>query len=348
MPELRKDPVVGRWVIVSAERGRRPSAFGALTVPSEASMCPFCHGNESETPPEIIAHRPGESEPNEKGWSLRVFSNKYPALIVEGELAPEADGLYDRMHGVGAHEVIVDTPEHGIDIADMTIDEVKGFLSAFRERMIDLQRDIRFRYILIFRNYGRAAGASLEHSHSQLIATPIVPKRIAEKIEGAKRYYDYKDRCVYCDIIRQEIADSSRIVSDHDAFISYQPYASRFPFETCIIPKAHQSSFLELTDHDMTLFAESLRDSLRRLKLALNNPPYNFILCTRPVSDESHNHFHWHLEIIPRLTRVAGFEWGTGFYINPTKPEDAARFMRDVDVKNYQPAERKLQRKVVE
>jgi UDPglucose--hexose-1-phosphate uridylyltransferase len=223
----------------------------------------------------------------------------------------------------------------------MSVKEIRDILWAYRERMSDLERDIRFKYILIFKNHGQSAGASLEHSHSQLIAMPIVPKRIAEKIDGAAKYFEFKERCVFCDIIRQEIKDDIRIIRDYDSFIGFEPFASRFPFETCIIPKSHQSSFLEMSDADFSILAECLRDVLIRLNLALNNPPYNFMLCTRPTSDASKSYFHWHLEIIPKLTKVAGFEWGSGFYINPTRPEDAAGFLRNIEVSEYRPADRK-------
>ncbi len=335
MPELRKDPVIGRWVIISAERGRRPSSYSSVTRVSDAAMCPFCPGNESATPSEILAYRTPESEPNQPGWRIRVIPNKYPALIVEGDLNREPMGMYDRMNGIGAHEVIIETPEHGRDMVDMTDEEVRDVLWVYRERMADLERDIRFKYILVFKNHGEAAGASLEHSHSQLIATPIIPKRVDEKVAGAKRYYQFKERCIFCDIVHQEINDQERIVKDFDAFISFEPFAPRFPFETCIIPKTHQSSFLEMSDWEYLTLARCLRDTLIRLKLALNNPPFNYILCTRPTSPEYHELFHWHIEVIPKLTRVAGFEWGSGFYINPTLPEEAAAFLRGIEIERY-------------
>lgn len=302
-------------------------------------MCPFCPGNESATPPEVLAYRQPNSQPNHPGWSLRVISNKYPALKVEGSLDRQPQGIYDRMNGIGAHEVIIETDKHGEDIVDMSDSRVRDILWAFRERMADLERDMRFKHILVFKNYGDAAGSSLEHSHSQLIATPIVPKRVLEEVEGAKHYFDFKERCIFCDIIRQEISDGSRMVKDHDAFITFAPFASRFPFETCVIPKDHQSSFLEMSDDDYMNLAVCLKDTLLRMKLALNNPPYNFILHTRPVSKTYHEHYHWHIEIMPRLTKVAGFERGTGFYINQTSPEEAADFLRNVDVGSYVPEE---------
>lgn len=332
MPELRKDPIIGRWVIISSARGRRPSAFSSVPKRKAAAQCPFCPGNESATPPEVLAYRNADSEPNRPGWSLRVISNKYPALVVEGTLNRAPDGIYDRMDGIGAHEVIIETDQHELDMADMPVERIRDVFWSYRERMIDLARDTRFRYILVFKNHGEAAGASLEHSHSQLIATPIVPKRVIEEIEGAKRHYQIRERCIYCDIIRQELSQGIRVVKDHDAFIVLEPYASRFPFETWVIPKTHQSHFLDMSDADYLTLAQTMKDTLRRLKKALNDPPFNFMLHTRPNTSEHREFYHWHIEIIPKLTKVAGFEWGTGFYINPTPPEEAATYLKNLAV----------------
>ncbi len=332
MPELRKDPVIGRWVIIATERSKRPSSFQSVSQRGSARLCPFCPGAEANTPQEILAYRNPGTEPNKPGWSLRVFPNKYPALVVEGSLTREPHGVYDKMNGIGAHEVIVETSDHSRDMDAMSEQELHDVFWAYRERMLDLERDRRFQYILVFKNHGQAAGASLEHSHSQLIATPIVPKKVQEELEGSRRYYDFKERCVFCDIVRQEIMDKERIVTDFDSFITVQPFAARFPFETWLLPKTHQSSYLEMSESDFTILARTFRDILGRLKRALNDPPFNFVLHTRPISFEHHQYYHWHFEIIPKLTRVAGFEWGSGFYINPTTPEEAAQYLRGIDL----------------
>ncbi len=333
MPELRKDPIIGRWVIISTERGKRPSDFsGTPKRRKEAKLCPFCPGNESATPPEILAYRPDSSEPNKPGWTLRVISNKYPALRIEGDLNREGVGIFDKMNGVGAHEVIIETPDHKSDLVDLDVKQVEALIWAYRARAIDLKKDPRFRYILIFKNQGEAAGASLEHSHSQLIATPIVPKRVAEEVEGARKYYEYKERCIFCDAIKQEIADGERVVIQNDAFISLEPFAPRFPFETWILPKKHQPAFETIKKDEIPLLASILLETLRRLAKALNNPPYNYVLHTSPVDDGYAEEYHWHIEIMPKLTKVAGFEWGTGFYINPTTPEDAAGYLREIKI----------------
>jgi UDPglucose--hexose-1-phosphate uridylyltransferase len=329
MPELRKDPVVGRWVIISTERARRPSDFEPEPVRPRATSCVFCAGNEDKTPPEILAGRPPDSAPNSPGWSFRVVPNKFPALRVEGELEPSGEGLFDRMNGVGAHEVVIETPEHGASLATLPVDAVADVLLAFRERILDLKKDPRLQYTLVFKNHGEAAGASLEHPHSQLIATPIIPIMVTEELEGSARYFDMKERCVWCDIVRQERRDRRRVVGESHGFVALAPFAPRFPCETWILPLRHRSAFEESDVDELRGLAEHLGEFLRRMNRVLKDPPYNFMLHTAPLHDGVLDHFHWHLEIIPKLTKVAGFEWGSGFFINAVPPEEAAAALRD-------------------
>src|SRR5207244_1195411 len=245
MPELRKDPVVSRWVIISTERSRRPASFVPGTHAKKKHVCPFCAGNEDRTPPEVFAYRPGGGAPNTPGWKVRVVPNKFPALQIEGTLDRRGEGLYDKMNGVGAHEVVIEGPQHDQDLADLPVEHIEQVLIAYRERVLDLHRDRRFRYVLIFKNHGDQAGATLEHTHTQLIATPIIPKSIQEELEGARRYYELKERCVFCDIVQQETAEGvgRRLVSMNDRFLALEPFAPRFPFETWILPRRHDASF---------------------------------------------------------------------------------------------------------
>jgi UDPglucose--hexose-1-phosphate uridylyltransferase len=330
MPELRKDPIHGRWVIIATERSRRPSDFTPEGPRPIGGFCPLCEGNEDRTPPEVLALRDNGISPNSPGWSLRVVPNKFPALRIEGGLDREGEGIYDRMNGIGAHEVVIETPLHHETLATLPLKAVENVFWAYRERIIDLRRDDRLRYVLVFKNYGSAAGASLEHSHSQIIALPIVPTRVREEIEGSKNYFLYKDRCVYCDIIRQELRQRSRVIVENSAFVSIAPFASRFPFETWILPKNHQPSYEQMEASLYRPAAEILSDTLRRLKQVLDDPPYNYIIHTSSFPEQDRDCYHWHIEIMPKLTKVAGFEWGTGFYINPTPPEEAAEYMREV------------------
>ena len=329
MPELRKDPVTGRWVIISTDRRNRPNDFlleRASVIGAE--HCPFCAGHEGMTPPEVLAFRNG-SAPNGPGWDLRVVPNRFPALQVEGTLDREGEGLFDRMSGIGAHEVIIESPDHSKMLATLSEPEIERVLWAFRERILDLQRDSRFRYILVFKNHGAAAGATLEHSHAQLIALPIVPAFVREEIDGAKRHFKAKERCVFCDVIRQEVAAGERIIHETADIVAMAPYASRFPFETWILPRSHGARFEEAPRRVYERLAQMLKSVLGRMNHALESPSYNLIVHNSPFSDDVGAFYHWHVELMPKLTRTAGFEWGTGLYINPTSPEEAAQVLRD-------------------
>lgn len=332
MPELRKDPVVGRWVIIATERAKRPSDFGVVPEKMKGGFCPFCPGNEDKTPPEVLAYRSDGSTSNTSGWSLRVVPNRFPALRIEGDIGRGGDGIFDRMNGIGAHEVIIEAPNHEDTLSTISERAMEDIIWCYRDRITDLRRDPRFRYIMIFKNHGAAAGASLEHSHSQLIALPVAPKRVIEELTGSLSYYHYKERCVYCDIVAQELAEGRRIVYENPDILVVAPYAPRFPFETWIIPKVHNSSFEDARKHEYENLARAFSITLKKLVKGLNHPPYNFVLHTSPLLERDIPHYHWHFEIMPILTKVAGFEWGTGFYINPTPPEDSAQFLRDLEI----------------
>ena len=256
--------------------------------------------------------------------------NKFPALQVEGTLDREGEGMFDRMNGIGAHEVIIETPDHDQTLATMSETEIERVLWAFRERMLDLKRDFRLRYILVFKNHGAAAGATLEHPHSQLIALPIVPDFVREEIEGARRHFAAKERCVFCDIVRQELRDDRRVIQENADIVALAPYAPRFPFETWLLPRRHGARFEEAPRHEYESLARLLKAVLLRMNRALEMPPYNLVIHTSPFADDVAESYHWHVELMPKLTRMAGFEWGTGFYINPTSPEEAAQVLRGV------------------
>ena len=345
MPELRKDPISDRWVVISTERGRRPSDFGTVSVAAEqaeAKFCPFCEGNESKTPSEIIAWRRPSTLPNSPGWDVRVIPNKFPALIIEGEVNRTGMGIFDMMSGIGAHEVIVETPHHNENIPDLSDEHVEKILWAYKQRILDLEKDKRFRYILVFKNYGTAAGASLSHPHSQLIATPITPRYIKLELTCARDYFQEKERCIFCDMIRQELGAGERLVYENEYFVAFTPFASRFPFEIWLLPRRHEHGFQIMPDEERLQLARCLKDILTRLRKTLNDPPYNYVVHTAPNPvpragkpdywGTIQYDFHWHIEIIPRLTKQAGFEWGSGLYINPTAPEEAAKYLREVKI----------------
>lgn len=329
MPELRRDPITGRWVIIAGDRPKRPSDFIRSPIqPSGTAFCPFCPGHEEKTPPEILAFRQGGGR-NEPGWTLRVVPSKFPVLGVEGELDRQGDGMFDRMNGIGAHEVIVESPDHNLSWAEMPERQLEDMLWAYRARILDLKRDIRLRYISVFKNRGEAAGGCFDHPVSELIALPVIPKRAHEEMNGAKAYFSFKERCAYCDIAQQESRTGLRLVAETDRFCVIEPYAPRFPFETWVIPRRHESHFESSDPPTMQNLAWILRLTMRKIDKVLERPAYNFVLHSAPLQEDSMPHYHWHIEIMPKLTRVAGFEWGTGFYINPTPPEESAKFLKE-------------------
>lgn len=328
MNELRKDPITRRWVILALDRAKRPNDFDYAEEKNE-SYCPFDYGNEGSTPKEVLAFRASGSKPNSSGWWVRVVPNKFPALNGK-ELVKEPHGMYDKISGYGYHEVIIETPEHNTNFSEMSKKQFKEVLWAYVKRFNEIKKDENIKYIQLFKNKGKRAGASLKHPHSQLIATPIIPMTILDELEGAKDYFNFRDRCVFCDIVRQEIDEKDRVVFQTENFLTYAPYASRFPYETSIIPKKHSHNFGDIEDNEELLeeLAESFYKLFRRFKKVLKDPPFNVVLHTAPFNEKTEEYFHWHFEIIPRLTNIAGFEWGTGFYINTLSPEKAAKDLR--------------------
>ncbi len=339
MPELRKDPIIRRWVIIATERAERPDNFAGAQEVMKEGDCPFCAGQEDKTPPEISALRDPESNPDNPGWSVRVVPGISPMMQLEGEMGRRGEGMYDLMNGIGAHEIIIESPEHIANIADLELEQIIKIFGVYVKRMAELEQDKRIKYVLIFKNYGVVAGGSpIKHSRTQVIALPVNPKRVKEELAGAKRYYEYKERCIFCDIIKQEIATQLRVIAREDGFIAFAPYASRFPFEICVLPEEHSCDFYTLENTEG--LAKIMKSVMKKLANTLNDPPYNYILHTAPFRRMTSAGFwktidydyHWHIEIMPRLTKVAGFEWGSGFYINPTPPEDAAKYLREVRI----------------
>ena len=331
MPELRKDPITGRWVVISTERQKRPNDFVlARATVIGREHCPFCPGHEGMTPPEVLAYRQNGTGPNSPGWDLRVVPNRFPALRVEGTLDRQGEGMFDHMTGIGAHEVVIEHTDHDKTFSTMSEQEIVRVLWAFRDRVHDLKNDIRFRYILLFKNHGAAAGATLEHGHSQLIALPIVPNFVREELDGAKRHFADKERCVFCDIVHQEMSAGRRIVDANADVVALAPYASRVPFETWLLPRVHASRYEDAPRQVVESLAAMLKSLVTRLDRTLEKPPYNLIVHSAPLREDAGPFFHWHVEVMPRISRVAGFEWGSGFYINPTAPEEATDVLRKV------------------
>lgn len=330
MPQLRKDPVLKQWVIVSPERGKRPSDFNADFEPrdEDSATCPFCEGNEKLTTPETLAFRKAGTMANQPGWWVRIFPDHSPILTPNGEPGREGIGMFDAMNSIGIHEVVVEAPRHDQGLQSLTLDQVSEVVWAYKQRLLEIKKNPSYKHFMVVKNSGKGV-SSFSHSHSHIVATPIIPKRIEEEIDGAREYFHYHDRCIYCDIIRQETEENSRVVYQDHLFMVFCPFASRFPFEMLVIPKSHQPFFESINSEHVQGFANALQTSIKKMHALLPNVPYNFILHSSPCTDSYRDFFHWHLEIIPKLTNVAGFEWGSGFYINPTTPEDAAKALRD-------------------
>lgn len=333
MSVIRQDPTTKEWVILATERGKRPHDFRSekresiSSLPSRIASCPFCIGNESLTPPEIL--RIGKDESSE--WAVRVFPNKFAALSEEGDLKRrEFSALFREIDGVGFHEVIVETPHHNRLIPFMDEEEVFKILRAYQSRYQALKQDWRIRYLIIFKNHGEAAGTSLEHPHSQLVATPVPPMLLRRKYEVAVSHYDDTGRCLYCDLVEAEINGAQRVIFESDRFVVFHPFASRVPFETWIAPKEHQPSFSRASIEELMEFAHVLRRVLRGLYQGIGDPNYNYIIHSAPTGDENKDYYLWHLQILPRLSAIAGFELGSGIFITSMIPEESAAFMRDV------------------
>ena len=351
MPELRRDPVTRGWVIIAPERKKRPSDFFTKTSEEQLKSCPFCPENESElsAPLQTISSSQipvsGESVrfDDDDKWEIIVIEDKYPLLSQQEDNDRVGEGMYDQMGGYGHHELIIESKDHNTSVETMSIRHIEGVFYAYQQRIIKMSQDSKVNHVLITRNTGHYAGANIHHPHSHVIGLPIVPKKIYEEMNGAKTYFDYRERCLFCDIIAQELEEGSsqdsegqsRIVMEDEHFVTFCPYASRFPFEVTIMPKVHQPRFESINTKELQSLSKHIKTVMTAINSILGKPPINYIVHSAPFADcdihefeNSHTFFHWHIELLPKLTRIAGFEWGSGFYINPVSPEDAASHIR--------------------
>src|SRR5579884_2639984 len=341
MPQLRQDLVTGRWVAIATERAKRPSSFSRSAVVSvqPSAQCPFCLGRESMTPPEVMAYRQPETQPNTPGWELRVVPNLFPAFGPANQEPVQSHvGPYLTMTGVGVHEVLISSPEHQQDIAELSLVQVEKIVRAYVDRYNAHRENPAIQYLLIINNHGKEAGASLEHPHSQLFGIPLVPSAVREELDGVRRYRAESGSCVYCDIIAAEREAGERVIQENDWFLVYAPFASRTPFEASILPKWHSARFETMTVAQQSAFASALHDLTARLYHGLNDPPFNFFVHTAPPHRDAEPDYHWHLELLPKLAIAAGFELGTGVMINVATPEAAAEYLRNVDLAATAPA----------
>ena len=316
-------------MVIATERVRRPTDFSVPHGPRSDGSCLLCGGREVETPPELLAYRDSPAAPpNSPGWRVRVVPNKFPALRVEGALDRRGQGLYDLMNGVGADEVLVESPDHDAKLADLAPAAVEDVVRAFRDRLVELKRDPRFRAALLFKRHAVDAPGRLGHPHARLLATPIVPREVLEELDHARAYYDYRERCLFCDILRQELEERSRLVVESEHMLALAPFAARFPFETWLFPRRHAAGFEHAAEPEQRDLAGVLRTVLRRLDRAIGNPSFTLVLHGAPFQEAESPSYHWHVEITPLLLH-ADPAWSHGLPVNAVPPEDAARFLRD-------------------
>jgi UDPglucose--hexose-1-phosphate uridylyltransferase len=333
MSELRQNPFTKEWVIIARDRARRPDEFRSRREPPERPAsdpsCPFCPGNEASTPPEVAAFRVGS--PNAPGWWVRVVPNRFPALAPEASGDRSGDHYFRRMAGVGRHEVIIEAPAHNLPFALLSDHQAEAAVLMYRDRYLALQKDRAVKAVILFKNYGEAAGTSLVHPHAQIVGTPIVPEHLRAQYTVATQYYDDTGGCIYCDVVKEERKAKERVVFEGEGFVAFHPFASRSPFETWIAPTHHVPSFGQISTDEAKRFARVLAAVLSKISRHLNDPDYNFVVHSAPLEDENKPYFLWHLCIIPRLTTVAGFEIGSGIFINTAVPEETAAYMNERD-----------------
>ncbi|MBN2289534.1 MAG: galactose-1-phosphate uridylyltransferase [Candidatus Glassbacteria bacterium] len=343
MAEFRHDPVHRRWVLVTVDRSLAPRDFVIPPRGHDEGICPFCEGQESKTPPEIYALRTGA--PDRPGWKIRVFPNKYPVLdSSSNDLQRKALGQYDWVSGFGSHEIVVDHPRHLMPLHEMGRDHLASLIETYRQRMASLTEEPRYRYFMLFKNHRAQAGASVNHSHTQIISMPVIPRIAAMALSTAREHFHHKERCLFCDLVNLERSDGRRVVAENEHFVCFVPYASRFAFEMAIFPKVHHHDFATMHDDLLGPCAAILEEAVKRLAELFGDPPFNIIFHTAPNPNQASRRanywgtlkfdWHWHIEIVPRLEKTAGFEWGTGLFINHTPPEDAAAYLRRDPPKN--------------
>lgn len=329
MPELRKDPILDRWIVISEERGKRPKDFKEFFYNPKEEECSFCRGKD------LGLEEVYSLNDQMNNWLIKVVADKDPLFITNSQFSYSCQGPYKLASPLGRHEIIIETPQHISNMADLSEEQISLVFKAYRERMKNIILDERIKSVIIFKNQGwQAGGSNIAHSHSQLIAKTIIPKKMKEQLVGAQTYYQKNQRCVYCDMFKQELDDTSRLIVQEDDFLAFIPFAPSFPFDIWLMPKRHDCNFYQTSDQELTSLARTLKAVLSKINRAYNKPAYNYIIHTAPSLDKDNlgqipNSFHWYIEISPRITKLAGFEWGTGFYICSISPEEIAKNLKN-------------------
>jgi UDPglucose--hexose-1-phosphate uridylyltransferase len=329
--EIRRDIIIGRSIIIASNRAKRPKNFKNKDEIKGSNDCPFCNGFREDILLEVIDQNPSSIE-GKNSWRVRVVDNKFPTLKSTGKLTEYNHGFFQKMNGIGQAEVLIESMKHNSSLGSNSLDHTIGIITALKLRYEQLAKDNRLKYIQIFKNFGAKAGASLEHPHWQIIGIPIVPLMVKEELEGVNKYYKQHHNCVYCDMIRYELADNQRVIKENEFFIAINPYASRYPFETWIIPRTHQHNFSDISKKEINALAIILRDMIKSFEVGFKDLSYNILLRTAPLALKNQQGYHWHLQILPRLNIQAGFELATAIFVNPVPPELATEELKGIGI----------------
>ncbi len=330
MPELRLNLITKEWVIIATEKARPPEFFkrrvSKTALPHFVDSCPFCPGNEAKTPDEIFRISDGDK------WKIRVIPNKFAALNRESERMRKNQGLKHIVSGFGVHDVIIESPLHNMTTALLPLEHISEIIKTYKRRFKELYSDHRIGHVIMFKNQGEGAGTSLEHPHSQIIGTPITPIQIRDRLEEAMRFFDITGECVICKTLSEEKAEGTRVIFESEHFISFIPYAALSAFHTWIFPKRHAPCFSDITEEENADFALNLKTTLAKFYYGLNNPDFNYAIRSNRLKDARSEYFHWYMTIVPRISTAAGFEMGSGMFINNAVPDETAEFLRKVNI----------------
>ncbi len=333
MTEIRLNLITRTWVIIAKEKGKRPEDFVERRVkkryPEFLETCPFCPGNESKIPDEVFRIH------DDKGWKIRVVRNKFSRLSEEGERKRWDIGLKKGVHGVGIHELIIETPNHSLTTATMPTEQLKDLFQTYKDRFLEIYKDPKVEYVIIFKNNGTQAGTSIEHPLSQIVGIPITPLQIRERFEGCMKFFDETGNCLMCNTIDEELNDGTRVIFDTEHFVSFIPYAALSAFHIWIFPKRHSGCFADIREEEIWDLAKNLKSTVKKLYYGLEHPDFNYSIRAGKPSNTDSEFIHWYISIVPRVEMTTGFELGSGMHVNPLLPEKSAEFLRNVRIPEY-------------
>jgi UDPglucose--hexose-1-phosphate uridylyltransferase len=333
MTEIRLNLITRTWVIIAKEKGKKPEDFIERRVrkrhPEFLETCPFCPGNESKTPDEVLRIH------DDKEWKIRVVRNKFSRLSEEGEKERWDIGLKKGVHGVGIHELIIETPNHSLTTATTPAEQLKDLIQAYKDRFLEIYKDPKVEHVIIFKNNGIQAGTSIEHPLSQIVGIPITPFQIRERFEGCIKFFDETGNCLMCNTIAEELHDGTRVIVDTEHFVSFIPYAALSAFHIWIFPKRHSGSFADIREEEMWDLSKNLKLTMAKVCHGLNFPDFNYSIRSGNPRNMDSEYFHWYISIVPRVEMTTGFELCSGMHVNALLPEKGAEFLRNVRIIEY-------------